>query len=104
MPKKVDLEEFQTQVAEWNKKNFKRQPSSNFLLGIQEELGELTHAHLKGSQHIRYSRPEIREMKSDAIGDIVIFLAVYCAAEGFYLSTCIEEAWAVVSKRNWKDQ
>lgn len=100
----IDLSQLQLEVGEWSLKNFGDQPSTFPLLGIGEETGELMHAHLKDLQGIRHLPHEIKAMKEDAIGDIVIYLADYCAREGLEFSHCVGETWRkVVRKRNWKE-
>ena len=99
-----DLDRFQTEVSRWSIKNFgSSQPSTNPLLGMGEEVGELNHAHLKGLQTIRYTPAEVRAKKMDAIGDLLIYTADYCAREGLSLTECIELAWTQVQKRDWKN-
>ena len=99
-----DLKDFQHEVRNWSNANFGvDQPSIFPLLGIGEELGELNHAHLKGEQGIRYSYQEVQEKKKDAIGDMVIYLADYCAREGLNLEQCISDAWSEVRTRNWAE-
>jgi hypothetical protein len=49
-----DLRKFQQEQKDWSKRNF---PTQNTpyrpLLGVMEEVGELSHAHLKAEQGIR---------------------------------------------------
>lgn len=97
------LKKLQAEVAEWSQRNFGNQPSHRPLLGVCEEVGELCHAHLKGEQGIRHTPAEIREMKIDAVADIVIYLADYCASESINLEWAVQTTWdKQVSKRNWK--
>lgn len=93
--------QLQQQVSVWSRKNFFEQPSYRPLLGIQEECGELSHAHLKAEQGIRGTPEKHRAAKEDAIGDLVIFLADYCHREGISLQECVEKTWEQVSKRDW---
>ena len=72
------------------------------LLGVCEEAGELCHAHLKAEQGIRGTQDEHLEAKKDAIGDIVIYLADYCSQQGIDLERSIENTWAKVKQRDWK--
>ena len=73
------------------------------LLGLMEEVGELSHAHLKGLQGIRgMDDPvECKRKKSDAVGDIVIYLASYCNSNDLDLYQCVEDAWREVEQRDW---
>jgi hypothetical protein len=65
--------------------NFGDRPAWQTLLGVVEEVGELSHAHLKAAQGIRGTREQHHVAKIDAVADIVIFLADYCTAEGIDL-------------------
>ena len=71
------------------------------LLGTVEEIGELSHAQLKGEQGIRHTPEEILEKKKDAIGDVIIYLINYCNGQGFTLTECINLAWNEVKDRDW---
>ncbi len=100
----MDLIELQKDVTEWADKNFgPYTPSWHPLLGVGEELGELNHAHLKHVQKIREGRDpnETQLKKIDAVGDIVIFLAHYCAQENISLDYCVDSAWDEVKDRDW---
>lgn len=99
----MEIERYQLEIKEWSKKNFGDQPSTNPLLGIMEELGELTHAHLKGIQGIRHTSEEIFKMRRDALGDIFIYMCDYADRSGIFLQGAIEDAWNEVKKRDWKE-
>lgn len=98
---KFRLHYLQMEVGQWSRDNFGRQPSTNPLLGIVEEVGELSHAHLKGLQGIRHDSEEIREKKRDAVADILIYLCDYCERENIDLEGTVNVVWREVSKRNW---
>lgn len=97
-----DLADLQLEVKEWQDKEFPKQEAWEPLIGIQEELGELAHAHLKQHQKIRGSPAELEEKARDAVGDMVIYIAGYCNARGFNLPMCVNQAWNVVKQRNRK--
>lgn len=98
----MNLEQFQTEYAEWVEHNFPNSKPYQPLLGALEELGELAHAHLKAEQGIRGSKEDHENAKVDAVGDTVIYLCQYCMLNGFTLSHALEVAWAEVRKRDWK--
>lgn len=98
------LSELQGEVGLWSRRNFGDQPSTLALLGLQEEVGELAHAHLKGLQGIRHTTDEIRAMKVDAVGDVVVYLADYCEREGIDLQAAVEAVWDQVSRRRWVER
>lgn len=62
------------QVAEWTRKNFPEAGLPDYILGVIEELGELTHSHLKSRHGIRGSQEELALAGQDAVGDLSIFL------------------------------
>ncbi len=95
------LETLQKEQGAWQEKNFGPSPSWHALLGVQEEAGELCHAHLKSVQGIRTNENH-QAAKIDAVGDIVIYLAAYCNLEGIDLQLAVEQTWQEVSQRNWK--
>jgi NTP pyrophosphatase (non-canonical NTP hydrolase) len=72
------------------------------LLGLVEEVGELSHAHLKQEQGIRGTVESYRSKKIDAVGDIVIFLANYCTQQGLSFEECVLSAWNEVKQRDWQ--
>ncbi len=79
---KLDLDEIQREHALWIKKNFPSRPDKSFhpLLGVVEEVGELSHAVLKRDQGIRLNENHGENIK-DAVGDIVIYLLDFCNTE-----------------------
>jgi len=96
------LNKLQYDMMIWQVDNFGNQESWKPLLGIVEEVGELSHAHLKEAQGIRTGEDHIADAK-DAIGDILIYLMNYCNTRDFCLTDILEETWSKVKKRNWKD-
>lgn len=97
------LRTLQSEQEEWAMENFGPQPSYLSLLGAMEELGELSHAHLKAVQRIRQTdAARSKELKEDAIGDIIVFLAGYCNGEGIDLEEAVFRTWGSVKNRNWR--
>jgi len=103
------LFDLQNEVEAWNDKNFPARKKHQSLLGVSDvvvgelcsAVGELCHAHLELEQGIRGKHDELRAKAFDAIGDIVIFLAAYCADSGYSLHDAIWDTWDKVSKRDW---
>jgi hypothetical protein len=58
---------------DWEDYNFPGTTMIDDLMGVQEEVGELTHHHLKAKQSIRTNEDHIAEGQ-DAVGDIMIYL------------------------------
>lgn len=96
----MDFSELQLRVKQWGMYNFPKAEAWQPLIGAMEELGELSHAHLKEFQNIR--KDNFKKKKEDAIGDIIIFLADYCNRSGLVLDSCVFLAWKTASKRDWK--
>lgn len=96
-----DLAQMQIELKEWQEHNFPGREAWEPLVGLQEELGELAHAHLKQHQGIRDSPEKLEAQARDAVGDILIYLADYCNARGFNLPACMNQAWAEVKQRDW---
>jgi len=69
------LSQIQAELKVWTLHNFGQQESIIPIMGMIEELGELTHAHLKEFQGIRKS--DFLSDKKDAIADITIYLLNY---------------------------
>ena len=69
------LSEIQAELKVWTEYNFGKQEPIIPIMGMIEELGELTHAHLKELQGIRKS--DFLADKKDAIADITIYLLNY---------------------------
>jgi NTP pyrophosphatase (non-canonical NTP hydrolase) len=98
-----DFADLQTEVKAWSEYNFPRNKDHFPLLGAQEELGELAHVRLKWEQGIReYDSDRYFIDSEDAIADIIIYLADYCARNGFNLQHSIETVWPQVKARDWK--
>lgn len=93
--------QLQERIAPWVKRNFGDRPSWQSLLGVQEEVGELSHAHLKEVQRIRGTAEEHQANAKDAVADIVIFLADYCSARDWDMQAIVEATLSEVLKRDW---
>ena len=96
------LTQLQEELKPWSRHNFGDRPSWMPLLGACEEIGELSHAHLKQAQGIRGTPEEHFAAKKDAVADAIVFIADYCNAEGIDLQDALEETWAEVRKRDFK--
>lgn len=95
-----ELTKLQCEMECWEKKNFPNETSNDMLLGIMEEVGELSRAVRKRSEGIRSSEDhDAKEI--DAIGDIFISLTQYCSLRGLNLAQCVLITWEEVRKRDW---
>jgi len=116
----LTFRDLQRQHRIWARKNFPETKPHQPLLGVIEELGELTeadpgidlgtvlqvvgklaHHHLKREQGIRGLGVEHRAKAQDAIGDVIIFLIHYCTMNEYDLQEIIEKTWQEVKKRDW---
>lgn len=100
-----DLWYLQFQVEKWADHNFPNAMPYQPLLGALEELGELAHAHLKHEQNIRgmTSELDVQGMKEDAVADVIIYLAHYCALNEIDMGKVVSETWRSVRLRDWQD-
>lgn len=99
----LTFSQFENDFAHWIERQpfGKNQQTWEPLLGLAEEVGELSHAHLKQHQGIRGSSEEHERAAKDAIGDILVYAAGYCKNRGWSLRECLETAWKEVSNRDW---
>jgi NTP pyrophosphatase (non-canonical NTP hydrolase) len=91
----------QSEVRAWSVRNFGDRATHQPLLGAMEELGELSHAHLKQEQGIRGTAAEHEAAAKDAVGDLIIYLADYVAGRGWDLQEIMEDTWEIVGRRDW---
>lgn len=101
---KFNLYDFQRELENWTNHNFPNTNPDEQLLGVVEELGELSHAVLKRKQGIRKGKDEDASLAEeiDAIGDLVVFLTNYCNQRGLVLQDVIYHTWQEVKKRDWQ--
>lgn len=104
--KELSITKLQNKIGEWTLQNFGHNSEGAYhpLLGLVEEIGELSHAHLKQQQGIRGNYTEHEKAIKDAIGDIIIYLCDYCYQRGYDLESIIKDTWDSVQKRNWKEK
>lgn len=95
------LSELQEESRKWLAHNFPNQVKHQALLGVVEEVGELSHAFLKSEQGIRGTKEEHLDAMVDAIGDITIYLASFCNTNGINFEAAVILAWGAVSQRDW---
>jgi NTP pyrophosphatase (non-canonical NTP hydrolase) len=98
----TDIRRFQDEVCEWSKQNFGDVPYWQQVMGVVEEVGELSHHLLKQAQGIRGTYDEHEAEAKDGVGDIVVFLANLCISRGWDLQEIVEETWNKVKQRDWK--
>ena len=99
----LDLQELQDKTQLWREHSFPPEHRTAVMqaLGGAEEAGELAHAILKMEQGIRGDKIKHVGEVADSVGDIIIYLAGICSSLDLDLQTCVEAAWAEVSKRDW---
>lgn len=102
MTPSITLNDLQEQLKPWTAHNFGDRPKHHPLLGIVEEVGELSHAHLKDEQGIRGTKEKHHAKKVDALADILIFMADYANQECISLQDALDETWPKVRSRDWK--
>lgn len=82
----MNLEKLQTELKAWQAHNFPNRTVVQPLIGIQEELGELSHAILKKLQKIRVGENH-DESIIDACADMVVYMCDFCNAINCDLQT-----------------
>lgn len=112
----MNLKDLQREVGEWSRRNFGTSKSPALTaLGLGEELGEfadamvpmqsaigrLMHSVLKAEQGIRGTPEEHYARASDAVGDLLVFLANLCDRVGIDMDEAATRTWAEVSQRDW---
>lgn len=100
----MKLNELRDEVGTWARSNFGPGTEGGYhaLLGMVEEMGELSHHHLKQLQNIRKNEDHEEGIK-DAIGDILIYMADYASMRGYDLDKILDDTWnEIVKKRDWK--
>lgn len=70
-------------------------------LDVVASIGRLDHAFLKGEQGIRYTPEEAEAKIQDAVGDVLVYLADFCARRRIQMADCVGKAWAEVRRRDW---
>jgi NTP pyrophosphatase (non-canonical NTP hydrolase) len=95
------IRELQQLHGEWADRNFPTAPSWQPLLGMVEEVGEISHAYLKRAQEIRYTSEEADLKLRDGCADLFIFLLDFTRREGWDLQEIIEETLTEVLQRDW---
>ena len=95
------MEQLQIELHRWRQKNFPGVTATEQLLGMMEELGELTHSLVKQERKIRgeYSFHE-RQMQ-DAIADLVIYTMGFCSCRGWDFTKIVETTARKVMSRDW---
>ena len=76
--------ELQDEVGEWSRENFPEQPDVNPFMGSGEEAGELAEVIDFNGQ------PDEEEL--DAVGDILVYLADFCAIRGLDYQEAYEDS------------
>ena len=87
-----DLKTFQHELEARAERNIPRSATYQSLIGVFQEIGKLTRMQIEdeGISDV----PENRQAaKRQAIGDVIIYMARYCTAQGWSLAEIIYEAW-----------
>jgi len=95
------LGEIQKEHYEWARRNFGDFEAWQTLLGLQEELGELSHSYLKRHAGIRMNEDHDAKIK-DAVADILVFLCGFCSTQEIDLEKQLNVTWEEVKKRDYR--
>ena len=122
----MNFRDLQERHAPWVKTNFPNAEKWEPLVGLVEEyselseayavaqvyaqdplravgasIGKISHSFLKMHQGIRGTTEQHMADISDAVGDIIIYLAHFCTMNGIDMQKAVENTWAEVSQRDW---
>jgi NTP pyrophosphatase (non-canonical NTP hydrolase) len=98
----MDLEKFQTEVAEWHEKQpWSEDDQVAITLGLAEEAGEVARAVLKRHQGIRGTHEEWTDEIWKELGDVLIKCAAIANREGILLEDVIVARWCDVRRRDF---
>ena len=100
----ISLYDIQAEIHQWAQHNFGDHPGWHPLLGLAEEVGELSHSYLKREQFIRGDFDKHTADIQDAVGDITIFLMDFCNTQGIDFETQLQETWDKVKQRDWTNE
>lgn len=95
------LRKLQKEVREWSNKNFPDKKPHQPLIGIMEEIGELSHVRLKYEQEL-YQLPYYYQETKDGVADLFIFLLDYCNQVGIDFDDALKEGWEYIQTRNYE--
>ena len=96
------IQELQKEIKVWAELNFPDSEDYLPLLGLQEELGELSHSFLKRHQQIKMFEDHDAKI-IDAVGDIYIFLAHFCIQQNINMENAVIDTWDKVRRRKRKE-
>lgn len=99
------LSTMQSEIGEWSRANFPKSDLRDKVLGMQEELGELSHVILKARQGIRghsFSSPKTMHDIGDAIADLIIFTLDASEHLGVNAEEVLVKTWTTVKQRDWR--
>lgn len=106
----LSLDELQRQIGEWSQRNFEGNVSHltgqslyeiPSLLGVGEEVGEITSVVVKSHQGRFKGTAEEAEMKiKDGTADLMIFLCDFATRQNFSILEVLNNVWATVQKRS----
>jgi NTP pyrophosphatase (non-canonical NTP hydrolase) len=94
------IDEIQDEVQEWGARNFPDATPLYCVLGLQEEVGELSRVHLKRLEKIKPEQTT-HAIEKDVVGDIAVLLIYYCALAGLDFETVLNETWEQVRQRDY---
>ena len=98
----LTLKQLQKEQKEWSARNFPNNEPWMPLLGVQEEVGELSHSFLKRAQGIRGTDEQHYIDMVDAVGDIMVYLSDFCSRSDIDFQEALEKTWGTVKKRDWQ--
>lgn len=98
----MDLHQMQQEHRRWADLNFGHYTPQDQVMGMMEELGELSHAIIKHKQGIRgVGDNNMKDLVIDAHCDLIIFSLGLANLLAYDLDVELDRTWGKVSKRDW---
>jgi NTP pyrophosphatase (non-canonical NTP hydrolase) len=97
---RLDTEGFRLEVAMWHSRMYPTATADDILAKLMEEGGELAGDFQKWKWATKAATADAwQDRERDAIGDIMIVLAAYCAKRNIDLDEVTEATWERVKAR-----
>ena len=101
----IDITKYQQKLKTWQKEHFGDTPPEWLVVGMMEELGEMSHTMLKFDQGIREHREQSTEkfktQLADDFGDIVVYGMQVLSYYGIDAEEAMKTTFEHVLKRDW---
>lgn len=102
----IDYRRLQDERDVWVANNFPDDPLgiNTSMLGVIEEVGELSHHYLKEAQHIRGTTEEHQAEQKDALGDTYVYLMGIASGKSLDMEECVNALDFSVATQGIRDE